>query len=100
MRLPDSFQEVNVLCATEIKTARIVKTGTNFSHFYPSWLSVAVMNIMTKKQLGEERVDVAYMSPSVHDGGKPRQELKQTMEEQCLLVCFPLLIQPACFCTA
>lgn len=46
-----------------------LKTDTNFGGFCPNLLSITVINIMTKKQLGEEKVDLAYMSQSGHEEG-------------------------------
>lgn len=77
-------------CVLQVSRLPELKTDINFGGFCPNLLSITVINIMTKKQLGEEKVDLAYMSQSgheegglvytsqsVHGGGKPRQKLKQ-----------------------
>jgi hypothetical protein len=66
-------------------------------------VSIPAQNIMTKKQIGEERVYSAYTSHiAVHHQRKSELELKQArkppgsmeaMEGYYLLACFPWLAQ-------
>jgi hypothetical protein len=69
-------------------------------------VSIPVQNIMTKKQVWEERVFGLHFHTAVHHQRKSGHELTQgrnleagvgaeAMEECCLLVCFPSLAQLA-----
>jgi hypothetical protein len=67
-------------------------------------VSIPGQNIMTKKQVGEERVYTAYTSTllfitkEVRDGTQAGQEVgadAEAMEGCSLLACFPWLAQPA-----
>jgi hypothetical protein len=67
-------------------------------------VSIPAQSIMTKKQVGEERVYSAYNSillfitKDVRTGTQTGQEAgadAESMEECFLLVCFPWLAQPA-----
>jgi hypothetical protein len=76
-------------------------------HFTTEYLSqgfYSCTNIMTKKQIGEERVYSAYISTlllsqkKVRTGAQAGQEARadaEAMEGCFLLACFPWLAQPA-----
>jgi hypothetical protein len=62
-------------------------------------VSIPAKNIMTKKQVGEERIYSAYISKLlfITKGSQAGQEAGADAEamEGCLLACFPWLGQPA-----
>jgi hypothetical protein len=64
-------------------------------------VSISVQNIMTKKQIGEERVNPAYTSTLLfitkgsQDWNLEAGADAETMEGSCLQACFPWLAQLA-----
>jgi hypothetical protein len=69
-------------------------------------VSIPAQNVMTKKQVGEERVYLAYTSillfitEEVRTGTQAGQEARaneEAMTGYYLLACFPWLAQPAFF---